>query len=66
VFRTLSSLFHRKPKRLPPLEVARADRRRAAEAYADAKERRDSRDQHIAHQRFTEATNALLRLEAGR
>lgn len=45
------------------LEVARRERRRCAEAYADAWEREDTRDVHLALTRFRRATNLVPRLE---
>jgi hypothetical protein len=57
----------RKPEPKPPsaLELARLERRAAAEAYASAKNRGDTRDQHQAHRRYKRATSELLRLERG-
>lgn len=53
-----------RPKRQPsPLEVARQARRRAAEAYANAVQREDSRDVHWTLKSYRKATNEVLRLE---
>jgi hypothetical protein len=65
MFRALTELFTPKPKPVPPLELARKIRRSAAEAYADACERKDCRDMHTALKRYAEATNTVLRLERG-
>lgn len=58
----LFSLFRTKSE-LSPLELARQARGHAAEVYAAAVQREDTRDQHWALRRFRKATTELLRLE---
>jgi hypothetical protein len=53
-----------RPEKVPdPLDVARAARRRAAERYAAAVTREDSRNNHWTLKAYRRATNELLHLE---
>lgn len=62
----LKRLF-RKPKPQgagpSPLDLAREARKGAAEAYAFAHSRGDTRAEHWALKRYRKATHALMRLE---
>lgn len=62
MLRWLFCLF-RNPRQRSPLESARVARRVAAEAYAAAKMRGDTRDEHWALKAYRRATNDVLRLE---
>lgn len=62
LLRALAALFSQ-PQAPTPLEAARAARKAAAEAYADAVNREDSRDQHWTLKRYQRATRELMHQE---
>jgi hypothetical protein len=63
MFRWLKLLRARKPDAPSPLECARAARRSAAEAYAQAVLRGDTRSQHVAWNRLNFAKHHELAVE---